>query len=477
MASPEITPFAKTGGLGDVVGALPKALARLGVQVSLYMPAYRSALQGGFSVETTGITLSAPVAGRAEEGVLLKSRLGASIPVYLVQADRYFDREHLYGPPTQDYPDNAARFVFLCRAILEALRREPPHILHCHDWQTALAIAFLKAQPQRYPELASVKTVFTVHNLGYQGIFWALDWHLLELPWEFFAPRFLEFYGKINFLKGGLVFADAITTVSPTYAEEVKTPEQGFGLEGVFQERAQDLVGILNGVDYDVWSPQRDAFIPCHYGPRNLARKGICKADLQSTFGLPQDAATPVAGMVSRLVWQKGLDLVMEGLDGLLGLGAQFVLLGTGEERYEAFFREASSRYPGQVGVRLAFEDALAHKVIAGSDILLMPSRYEPSGLNQMYALRYGTVPVVRATGGLKDTVQEFDPQTGRGTGFLFGPYRASAMLEALGRALAVYRDPKAWRRLMRNGMGVDFSWERSALAYLALYQRLLGRG
>ncbi|MFN3974529.1 MAG: glycogen synthase GlgA [Dehalococcoidia bacterium] len=476
MATPEASPLAKTGGLGDVLGTLPKALARLGVQVSLYMPAYRCALQGGFPIEDTGVPLSVSLSGRSEVGGLLHTLLDGALPVYLVRADRYFDREHLYGTPGQDYLDNAERFVFFCRALLEALRREPPHVLHCHDWQTALAIAFLKAQPWRYPELADVKAVFTAHNLGYQGVFWALDWHLLELPGEFFTPRYLEFYGKINFMKGALVFADAITTVSPTYAEEIQTPEYGFGLEGVLQERARDLVGILNGVDYEVWNPQRDGFLACRYGPRSLVRKRLCKADLQRAFGLAEEAQRPVVGMVSRLAEQKGLDLVVRGLEGVVSLGVQFVLLGEGEERYETFFREATGRYPRRVGVSLAFDEALAHKVIAGSDILLMPSRYEPSGLNQMYALRYGAVPVARATGGLKDTVQEFDPQTGRGTGFLFGPYTTSAMLEALGRAVSLYHRPRVWRAVMRNGMAADFSWERSARAYLALYKGLLGQ-
>ncbi|MCS7206739.1 MAG: glycogen synthase GlgA [Dehalococcoidia bacterium] len=478
MAAPEIAPFARTGGLGDVLGALPKALAALGVQVSLYMPAYRCVLQGGFPWEDTGVTLSVPLSGRRESAHVLRTRLDGTVPVYLVRADAYFDRDHLYGPPGQDYPDNAARFVVFSRAVLEALRREPPHILHCHDWQTALAIAFLKAQPERYPELRGTKTVFTVHNLGYQGLFWGLDWHLLELPEGLFSPRYLEFYGKINFLKGGLVFADALTTVSPTYAQEVQTPEYGFGLEGVFRERAQDLVGILNGVDDTVWDPQRDPFIVRRYGRRDSASgKAACKAHLQSLLGLTADAHTPLLAMVSRLTEQKGIDLVMAGWDALMGMGVQFVLLGRGEERYEAFFQEAAARSPGRVAVRLAFEDALAHHILAGADMLLMPSRYEPSGLTQMYALRYGTVPIVRATGGLKDTVQEFDPATGQGTGFLFDAYNATAMLEAVGRALRVYGQPRLWRALVRNGMGMDFSWERSARAYLALYERLVGRG
>jgi starch synthase len=475
MASPEIAPFAKAGGLGDVLGSLPTALERLGIRVSLIMPAYRSVLQGGFTLEDTGVRFTVPVSRRREEGILLKATTASAIPVYLIRADRYFDRDHLYGTPEGDYPDNAERFVFFARSILEVLKLDPPSILHAHDWQSALAIAFLKAQPYLHPELSSVQTVLTVHNAGYQGLFWHLDWHLLNLDWSFFTPRYLEFYGKINFLKGGLAFADAITTVSPTYAEEIKTAEQGFGLERVFQERAASLVGILNGADYDVWNPETDPFIGKTYGPRNLSGKRACKADLQRSFSLPENPDIPLIGMVSRLTAQKGFDLLEEALDKLLSRDLQFVLLGAGDSRYQEFFSKVPVRYPGKAGVQIAYDESLAHKIISGSDLFLMPSRYEPSGLTQIYSLRYGTIPIVRATGGLRDTIEEFDPKTGRGNGFVFDNYEVRDLLEAVDRALALLNRKEEWATLVRNAMAVDFSWDRSARAYLDLYHKLIG--
>jgi len=474
MASPEIAPFAKTGGLSDSVGSLSRALEQLGLRVSLLMPAYRSVLQSGFPVEDTGVRFTVPISNRREEGLLLKTKMGSSISVYLIRADKYFDRDYLYGTPDGDYPDNAERFTFFARATLEILKHDPPSILHAHDWQSALAITFLRAQPHLYPELFSVKTVFTVHNLGYQGLFWHWDWHLLNLDWSFFNLRYLEFYGKINFLKGGIVFADAINTVSPNYAEEIKTAEQGFGLEGVFQERATSLCGILNGVDYNLWNPETDQLIARTYGTKNLSGKKICKADLQRSFGLPENPEIPVIGMVSRLTAQKGVDLLEKALDELLSRDVQFILLGTGDRRYQEFFLQAAAQHSGKLAIRIAFDESLAHKVIGGSDLFLMPSRYEPGGLTQLYSLKYGTIPVVRATGGLKDTVEEFDPETGKGNGFVFGSYEVRDLLAAVDRALRLFSRKRQWQTLVKNAMTADFSWGRSARAYLDLYQGLL---
>jgi len=473
MASPEIAPLAKTGGLGDVLGSLPKALERLGLRVSLIMPAYRSVLRSGVPLEDTGISFTVPVSHRKVEGRLLKTKTGSAISIYLIRADQYFDRDGLYGTPEGDYPDNAERFVFFSRAILEVLKLEPPAILHAHDWQSALAVVFLKAQPHLYPELASVKAVFTVHNLGFQGLFNYPHWHLLNLEGHFFAPRYLEYYGKINFLKGGLIFADKVTTVSPTYAEEIKTAEQGFGLDGVFRERAKDLVGILNGVDYEIWNPETDLLISHRYGPDNLSGKRFCKADLQEVFYLPSDPDIPVVGMVSRLTTQKGFDLLEKAMDDLLSRDIQFVLLGTGDKRYEQIFSEIAELYPGKAGVRIVFDEALSHKVIAGCDLLLMPSRYEPSGLTQIYSLRYGTIPIVRATGGLRDTISEFDSKTGQGNGFVFSPYEVPAFLQALDRALKLLHQKEEWSTIMKNAMAADFPWARSARLYADLYHKL----
>jgi starch synthase len=476
MASPEIAPFAKTGGLGDVMGSLPQALERLGVKVTLIMPAYRSVLRGGFNLEDTGIKLSIPVSTRLEEVTLLKSQVDRAIPVYFIKADRYFDREYLYCTPDGDYLDNAERFVLFSRAVLEVLKLDPPSVLQAHDWQSALSIVFLKAQPHLYPELSSVKTICTVHNLGYQGLFWHLDWHLLNLDWSLFTPSQLEFYSRINFLKGGLVFADFITTVSPSYAEEIKTVEQGFGLHGIFRERAANLAGILNGADYDVWNPEADRFIIKKYGPAKLAGKKSCKAEVQRIFKIPENPDIPLIGMVSRLIAQKGFDLLEKAMPQLMSRDLQFVVLGTGDKQYHETLSKVAGKFPDRAGVRIDFDEALSHKIIAGADMLLLPSRYEPSGLTQIYALKYGTIPVVRATGGLKDTIEEFDSKTGKGNGFVFVPYEVQPLLDAVDRALAAFRNKKAWATLMQNAMAADFSWDRSARAYIELYKKLTAK-
>lgn len=477
MVSPEIGPLAKSGGLADVVGGLSLALARLGVRLSLIMPAYRSVLQGDFRYqEREGGAFSVPISDRQETARVLEAELGENVTVYLVRADNYFDRDYLYATPDGDYLDNAERFVFFTRAALEIVRRNPPDILHCHDWQSALAIAFLKLQPGRYPELSPVKSVLSVHNLAYQGLFWGLDWHLLNLDRNLFGPGAFEFFGKINFLKAGLVFADKIIAVSPSYAEEIKTPEQGFGLEGIFQERPEKLLGILNGVDYGVWNPQSDPLIAKNYGPEDLSGKKLCKADLQRNVGLTPAPEVPLFGMVSRLTSQKGFDLLEPVLDELLRREIQFVLLGNGERQYDTMMSQIVSRYPGKAAFRVAFDEALAHRIEAGADLFLMPSQFEPCGLNQIYSLKYGTIPIVRATGGLKDTVRDcdLDPE---GNGFVFGPYEPAALLDAAHRALKRFGDKRRWTDLMKRAMGADFSWDRSAKAYVELYRALVDQG
>ena len=473
MASPEIGPFAKTGGLSDVLNSLPGALGQLGVHTSLIMPAYRSVMQQ-FPLESTGIRFRVPISNRTEEGMVLQLNGEDGNQTYFVRADKYFDRDNLYGTPEGDYADNAERFIFFSRAILEVLRNNPPQILHAHDWQSALAIAFLRAQPELYPELAATKTVQTIHNLGYQGLFPESDWRLLDLNRSFYSPHYFEFYGKINFLKSGIVLSNSITTVSPTYAEEIKTPENGFGLDGVFRERADRLVGIMNGIDYTTWNPESDKDIAAPYGTGKLSGKKTCKGALQRTFSLPQNPEIPVVGMVSRLVDHKGIELLAAALPELLSMNIQLVIVGTGEKRYHELLTQMAAQYPAKLGVRLVFDEALSHQVIAGADVFLMPSRYEPGGLTQMYAMRYGTIPVVRATGGLKDSVREFDPETKTGNGIVFGPYAAPDLLAAVQRAIDLFRHKTIWTRLMKNAMSTDFSWDRSAHEYLNLYRRLL---
>ncbi len=477
LIASEVTPFSKTGGLADVLGALSVALERLGHDVCVIAPAYRSALSGGFALEQTPIKLSVPIGDRRGEAAVLKGTIGKTTTVCLLCADAYFDREALYGTADGDYPDNAERFVFFSRAALELLRRQPVDIVHCHDWQTALAVVYLKAQAARYPETAAAKTVFTIHNLGFQGIFPPQHWPLLGLDPAFFTPQYLEFYGNVNFLKGALIFADKITTVSPSYAREIMTAEQGFGLEGVLRQRAADVVGILNGVDYSQWNPWTDPFIKRRYGENSLGAKADCKKSLQRAFGLPEHRRSALIAMISRLTSQKGFDLVEAIFDRLMDRDLQFVLLGTGETRYERFFRAKAARYPDRVGVRIGFDEALAHQIEAGADLFLMPSLYEPCGLNQMFSLKYGTIPIVRAVGGLKDSVEPYDASAETGTGFVFEPYDAQALLDTIDRALAIYRSEPAWTALCRRAMAMDFSCERSAKRYAELYAQLLYQG
>lgn len=478
IISPEVAPFAKTGGLADMTSGLSLALESMGSKVSLIMPAYRQVLGGGFPEEDAGgMGFPVAVSNRTEIATVLKSRLGQNINVYLIRCDRYFDREHFYGTPEGDYPDNAERFAFFSRAALEVSRLIQPDVIHCHDWQSGLVPVFLRAQPEAYPEIASARTVFTVHNLGYQGLFWEPDWHLLNLDRKLFNPGCLEFYGKINFLKGGVVFADKITTVSPSYAEEIQTPEQGFGLDGVFRDRARDLTGILNGADYGAWNPESDPLITENYGARRTSGKKKCKAELQKKLGLAEEPGIPLVGIVSRLVSQKGLDLIEATLDDLLGRGIQLALLGSGEKKYEELLTRAAEQYGGKAAIRLGFDENLAHRIEAGADLFLMPSLYEPCGLNQIYSLKYGTIPIVRATGGLKDTVEDYDEDGNTGTGFVFGPNEPGALLDAVDRALRVFPQKRKWNALMKRAMAADFSWDRSAREYDRLYRELAAGG
>ncbi|MFN8626489.1 MAG: glycogen synthase GlgA [Candidatus Binatia bacterium] len=476
MAASEAVPFVKTGGLGDVVGTLPGALKRLGIEVSVILPAYHTLTLDGLSPRRTGWRLRVPVSDRRVTADVLATHTADDVQVYLIEADRYFARTGLYGTAGGDFLDNAERFAFFSRAVPALLPYlDSVDVLHCHDWQTALAPVFLRADASRYPDLSHVRTVLTIHNVGYQGIFWHLDWHLLNLDWQFFAPNWLEFHGKINYLKGGIVSADAVTTVSPTYAREIQTPEFGCGLEGVLADRRAVLVGILNGADYGEWSPEHDRHIAAPYSVDDLRGKAACKADLQAAAGLPMRPEQPLIGIVSRLAAQKGFDLLGESAAELLHRHIQMVVLGSGDASYERQFRDLAHRHRNRLAVRIAFDNALAHKIEAGSDLFLMPSRYEPCGLNQIYSLRYGTIPVVRATGGLADTVTDYDPASGNGTGFAFVEYSGAALSACVDRALHTYGRPEAWLSLVRNAMQADFSWERSARAYIDLYRRVIG--
>ena len=476
FASSEAVPFAKTGGLADVSGSLPRVLAEMGHEVFLILPKYRPIDEKRFPLTKTGILLKVPIALKVETAEVYSSESVPHFHSFFIRKDAYYDRDQLYGTPSGDFEDNAERFTFFSRAILEAaLALEVSlDIIHCNDWQTGLAPVYLKTLYRNSSSLKQAASIFTIHNIGYQGLFWHYDMQLTNLGWELFTPQALEFYGKVNFLKAGIVFADAVTTVSRKYMEEIQTPEFGAGLDGVLRDRKEDLYGILNGVDYDEWSPGKDPFIKERYGPAGLKGKRICKADLQREFGLAMTEEVPLIGMISRLDEQKGFDLIAAIMEKLMELGPQCVLLGTGKEKYHLLLENLQKKYPQQLGVKIAFDNALAHKIEAGADMFLMPSRYEPCGLNQIYSLKYGTVPIVRATGGLDDTIQDFSPLSAEGNGFKFRDYAASGLLETIQRALRAYRDRPLWEKLMVRGMSADFSWKRSASEYLKVYQETI---
>lgn len=473
MVSSEVVPFAKTGGLADAVCALSKALEGLGQRLTIILPAHRSAKHANVPLERIDTRFHVPLGGRRLEAGVWKAQLSGHLRALLIEAEPYFDRDDLYGTPEGDYPDNAERFAFFSRAALEVLRHEPPQILHAHDWHPALSLASLKAGAESYPEFSQTKTVLTIHNLGYQGIFPENCWPLLGLDQKWFHPEFLEFHGRVNFLKGGLMFADKIATVSKTYAKEIQTPEYGFGLEGVLQKRASDLEGILNGADYDVWDPSDDHNIKASYGIKDLSGKLACKADLQETLGLPKAPDVPLVGMVSRLAEQKGIGLLLETLEPLAKKALQVAIVGKGEASYEQALSAFQAAHDN-VKVCIAFDEALAHKVLAGADFVLIPSRYEPCGLVQMHAMRYGTPPIARATGGLKDTIVPYEPGSKKATGFLFEGYDVPSLLGAIDTALAVYKKKATWRVMMKNAMKADFSWKKTAESYLEIYKSLL---
>ncbi len=476
FVSPEAVPFAKTGGLADVAGALSKTLAKMGHEVNLILPKYRTVDEKRFPLTPSGMVLKVPVSRKVVSAEVYSLEESPHFRVLFLSQDAYFDRAELYGTPNGDFEDNAERFTFFSRAVVEAALEIRPDIIHCHDWQTGLVPVYLKTLYRWSPSLAQAVSVFTIHNIGYQGLFWHYDLHLTNLGWEVFNPQGLEFFGKLHFLKGGIVFSDAVTTVSRKYMEEIQTPELGAGLDGVLRDRKGDLYGILNGVDYEEWSPDKDPHIKQKYGPRDWKGKKACKEDLQREFYLAVNPDTPLLGVISRLTDQKGFDLLAEIMDDLMGLGAQFVLLGTGEEKYNLLFQKIGQKYPRQTGIRITFDNALAHKIEAGADIFLMPSRYEPCGLNQIYSLKYGTVPIVRATGGLDDTIQDYDPLSGEGNGFKFKDYRASELLCTIKLALEAYRDNALWEKLMIRGMAMDFSWEQSARPYVKVYEDALAK-
>jgi starch synthase len=475
FAASECVPFSKTGGLADVVGALPRALATLGHQVSVYVPRYRQTKLIDPETEVRSITI--PFDDKYRFCSVVSAGSSAGLKFHFVEYPPYFDREFLYGTPAGDYPDNAERFALFSRAVLEASKvLGVPHVFHCHDWQSALVPVMLRTLYAEDPAFRDVATVFTIHNMGYQGLFPPDILPLLTLPWELLTISRMEFFGQVNFLKGALVYSDYITTVSKKYSQEIQTSEYGFGLEGVLRDRAATVTGILNGVDYEEWSPQTDKFIAAKYSAQDLSGKQKCKQDLLNAFGIANMGANsrvPVIGIVSRFAAQKGFDLIAQIVDRLAREEMIVVALGSGDKLFEEMFQRLNRQFPNKIAVKVAFDNAIAHKIEAGADMFLMPSRYEPCGLNQIYSLKYGTVPIVRATGGLDDTIEPWDARTGKGTGFKFSDYNGEALLATIKHALVAYQDPSSWQTLMRNGMGRDFSWGASAREYGKIYDRV----
>lgn len=476
-------PLAKTGGLGDVCGALPIALESVGCRCTAFLPAYRSALRSGLSIETTNIAFTISLAGRNIACRLLKTRLpNSSVDVYLIDQPQYFERDGLYSDRQGEYRDNCERYCFFCRAVIQAIQtlNLQPDIVHCHDWQAGLIPAYMHAWSQDFEWMDRARSVMTIHNLAYQGRFWHLDMPLTGLDWSFFNMEQLEYFGDLNLMKCGIVFADRVTTVSPTYAKEITQPEHGCGLDGLLAQRHSQLVGIVNGVDYQQWNPASDSHLVAAYDVDTWsAGKPKCKAQLQAELGLPVAEDIPLVGIVSRLAGQKGWDLILPLLRHWLPhRDVQWAILGTGERLYEIELHDLSTAHATKLAVRLEFSEGVAHRIEAGSDLFLMPSRYEPCGLNQLYSLKYGTVPVVHATGGLADTVVHSDQQSLQSqtaTGFQFTEYSLASLEAALNEALDFYRHRRQqWAQLVETGMRNDWSWKSSANRYKEVYLETL---
>ncbi len=474
IASPEVVPFAKTGGLADVAGSLPHALKRLGCKVSVFMPLYREIREKGVEMEATGVEVTVPLGRRTLTGKVCRGETDG-IPVYFIKRDEFFDRSYLYGTPEGDYFDNLERFTFFSRAVLEAIKVDKlgvkADIIHCHDWQSALIPAYIKdIYKNSFP---GTKTVFTIHNIAYQGLFPYYLFSYTGLSGKLFSMEGMEFWGKINLLKAGIVFSDIVTTVSEGYSKEIQTAEYGYGLEGVLKSRQKHLYGVLNGVDYTHWNPATDELIPARYSLKDLKGKKACKKELIKEFSLKIKTTEPLVGIISRLADQKGFDILADAMEDIMKLDIGMVVLGTGEKKYHRLFEELARLHPERLGVKITFDNAMAHRIEAGCDMFLMPSKYEPCGLNQIYSLRYGTIPVVRATGGLDDTIRDY--KGGLGNGFKFREYSKRALVEKFKEAVGVYKDKKAWEALREKAMKEDYSWERSAKRYLELYDSALG--
>ena len=483
FASPEVVPFVKTGGLADVSGMLPKKLAAMGHSVKVFLPDYATISKKDSADARNDTAVNVPDDGVSRQ--MTVRRMDGRVPQleYLFLGNsHYFNRRSLYVDPETglDYPDNHGRFSFFCRGLLETIKSLDwmPDIIHANDWQMALLPTYLATVYKNDPFFAKTRTVYTVHNLAYQGVFPPEAFPSLGLPVELFRPLGpLEFWGKVNFMKSAVVLATVISTVSERYAAEIQSSDEyGYGLEGVLRARNKDLFGIINGVDYSIWSPSRDKLIPFKFSPSNLSGKKKDKIELVNRLGLPFREQTPLIGMITRLADQKGLDLIAAAADDLFQLDLQMIVLGTGDRKYHELLMRLEKTYPDKLKALLTFDDQMAHWIEAGADMFLMPSRYEPCGLNQLYSLKYGTLPIVRATGGLADTVENIDPQTGAGTGFVFERYDPEEMLDAIKRGIAYFSRKRAWGKIMKAAMSRDYSWDASAKKYVELYTKALAK-
>jgi starch synthase len=470
----EMAPLARTGGLGDVLEALPAALAARGHEVSVVLPCYRGlrdeALLG---VRSTGVSIPVQVGGKRLPAEILECRAPNGVQVFLIRRDEYFDRAGFYSEGGQDYGDNAERFIYFSRAVVELTRRvmPPPDIVHVNDWQTALIPVLVRERKLPF------KTVLTIHNLAFQGSFWGIDFGLTNLPGDYFTAKGVEYYGRLNLLKGGLLYADALTTVSERYAREIQTPELGSGLDSVVREQAGKLTGILNGADYAVWNPATDALLPHRYSPEKIAGKAVCREALLAECGLAPAPRGPVFVMVTRLAEQKGIDLLFPVLDRLLADDVRLIILGEGKTSYERELLIASKRHPERFAYRQSMREPIAHLTYAGGDAFLLPSHFEPCGLSAMYALKYGALPIARATGGLYESIQDYDPSNETGNGFLFFDYTPEALWDAITRAKRYFADSEKWQDLRRRAMESDYSWAKAVLRYEEVYARAQRRG
>lgn len=473
LTASEMAPLARTGGLGDVLEALPAALAARGHEVSVVLPCYRG-LRGdqALGVQSTGVEIPVQVGGKRIAAEILQATAPNGVQVFLIGRDEYFDRAGLYGEGGATYEDNAERFIFFSKAVVELARRvtPPPELVHVNDWQTALIPALIK--DRRLP----FRSVLTIHNLAYQGSFWGVDFGLTGLPGDYFTARGVEYYGQMNLLKGGILFADQLTTVSGRYAREIQTPELGAGLDPVMREHAHKLTGILNGADYRLWNPETDPRLPANYGPGALDGKQVCRAALLKEVDLAPDPAGPVFAFVSRLAQQKGIDLLIPLLDRLLSHDVRLVVLGEGDSAFERELTIASRRHAERFCYRAAMDTPLSHLIYGGADVFLQPSHFEPCGLTAMYSLKYGTLPIAHATGGLYEMIQDYDPTHDSGNGVLFHDDHAEAFWDAIVRVLGYYADREHWQMLMRRAMACDFSWERAVEKYEAVYRKALGK-